>query len=107
MALEALGVLGVLLTPPQGPPGIENSHQTRKHSLWGQGGQAGMRLPSAPAEAHAHLLALGAHVSWGSWEALRPSVTLEDRGQAARSGRRHLCASVPSPPKHQVCGFVP
>lgn len=38
-------------------------------------------LTQAPAQTHTHLLTLGAHVSWGSREALRASVTLEDRGR--------------------------
>lgn len=32
--------------------------------------------------AHTYLLTLGAHFSWGSWKALRPSVTLEDKDRS-------------------------
>lgn len=46
----------------------------------GWGGPQNM-LTQAPAQTHTHLLTLGAHVSWGSREALRASVTLEDRGR--------------------------
>ena len=80
MAPEALGVLGVPSARPQDPPG-------NRRPLSHQGSEP--HLGSHPPHARpvtSHLLALGAHVSRGSWEALRPGVPLEDRSQEVRSG---------------------
>lgn len=80
MAPEALGVLGVPSAQPQDPPG-----NRRPLSHRGSQPHLGSRPPHAQ-PVTSHLLALGAHVSRGSWEALRPGVPLEARSQKARSG---------------------
>ena len=83
-ALEAPGVLEVPSVRLQDPPVDRRPSYTRVRApTLGQGGE--QHTPPTPILVTTHLLALGAHVSWGSWEALWPSVPLEDRGQAARS----------------------
>lgn len=69
----------------------------------GQGGE--QHRPPTPILVTTHLLALGAHVSWGPWEALWPSVPLEDRGQAAWSGEGP--APCPRPSHHQYMALCP
>lgn len=55
-----------------------------------------------PHSLDAHLLALGAHISWGPGEALRSRVTLEDKHQQLGQGEDTF---VPSPPTRlQTCG---
>ena len=61
--------------------------------------------PPTPILVTTHLLALGAHISWGSWEALWPSVPLEDRGQAARSGEGLV--PCPWPSHHRYVAVCP
>ena len=77
---------------------------TRVHvPTLGQGGE--QHRPPTPILVTTHLLALGAHISWGPWEALWPSVPLEDRGQAAWSGEGP--APCPRPSHHQYVALCP
>lgn len=84
-----MGSWGSSWPNPRIPLGTQDnvSHQGTRLPL-GVGVQTSAR--PRPSQADSHLLTLGAHVSWGPREALRPSVALEDRGHVAQSGRRHL-----------------
>lgn len=103
MALEALGVLGVLLARPQGRPGDirHQLHQGARPPLQ-SGLERVMRAAHGLHSLDAHLLTLGAHVSWGPGEALRSRVTLEDKDQQLGQGEDTF---VPLPlTRPQRCG---
>ena len=81
---------------------LGTEHRLSHQGAWpclGSGWRPSHTLP-VPAGSQAHLLTLGAHVSGGSGEALRPSVPLEDRGQEARSAGG---PSAPASPSHHQC----
>lgn len=57
------------------------------------------RTARGPDSSEAHLLALGARISRGPGEALRPRVALEDKDQQLGQGGRTFVPSPPTPPK--------
>jgi hypothetical protein len=85
VALEALGVPEVLSPQPQDLPVTKPNQSYRGHmtSTSSGGGRGQERLPQP---VHTHLFTLGAHFSWGPWEALWTSVSLEEKGRGCAWG---------------------